>query len=68
MNPMLTEALVAPRLDDLRRSARNSANARDARQPVRPVPVPMWTRTLAAPGASASLAAEPVATGCGDAA
>jgi hypothetical protein len=64
MTPQLTEALVAPRLDDLRRSARMARTA--PRQTERPgSPLPGWTRMLGAP----ALAAEPIASGCtGDAA
>jgi hypothetical protein len=36
MNPLLTEALVAPRLDDLRRSARLARRVRTARPVAKP--------------------------------
>jgi len=36
MNPILTEALVAPRIEELRRSVRNARPARTARPAPRP--------------------------------
>jgi hypothetical protein len=61
MNPMLITALVAPRQDDLRRSARRAmAGTRTHATSVPPVPVAAWARTLK-PAGPAVLAAEPVA-------
>jgi hypothetical protein len=68
MNSMLITALVAPRQDDLRKSARAAMAGVRVRCSSAPLPLPAWTRSLEATG-PAKLAAEPVATGaCGDAA
>lgn len=59
MNPLLTEALVAPRQADLRRSARR---ARDAalrnRSAAPPAPLPAWAVAMR-PSQVPALAAEP---------
>jgi hypothetical protein len=63
MHPMLIAALVGPRQDDLRKSARAAtAASRVRRAPAPALPLPRWTRTLAATE-PARLAAEPLACG-----
>lgn len=65
MHPMLTQALVAPRQDDLRKSARAAmAPTRFCRSTEPARPLPAWTRTLT--GFESRLASEPASRRCGD--
>ena len=59
MHPMLIEALVESRLDDLRRSARHSRGAaRPTRGAAPATPLPAWAAAIS-PSPVAVLAAEP---------
>jgi len=66
MHPMLISALVAPRQDDLRKSARAAmAGSRLHSRGGAAVPLPMWARALGTTE-SGRLAAEPVACGAAE--
>ncbi len=63
MHPMLIEALVGPRQDDLRRSARQAGGAALRPRSAAPAhPLPAWAAAIRRQPVAA-LAAEPCATG-----
>ncbi|HZS15768.1 MAG TPA: hypothetical protein VFC09_14330 [Candidatus Dormibacteraeota bacterium] len=60
MNPMLTEALVAPRIDDLRRSARSAGVvSRRSRGTAPATPLPAWALAVRRSRPVPALSAEP---------
>jgi hypothetical protein len=67
MHPMLSEALVASRLDDLRRSVRTARDvALRSRCAAPSVPIPTWTRSLRPDAVAAATLAGRPCVDCGD--